>query len=315
MMQNSRQRVFSLTYVVAMIEAAAVAIACCRAAPDAPGDDLYPDPDSDLLMQTLVAMGVSSCKVAWDNAAIDWGGFAVVIMRSTWDGIDRPDEFLRWVRQVDASSMVQNPAPIVEWNIDKSYLRDLAELDIPTIPTQWVAPGEAWEAPGGEFIVKPAIASGARNTARYSAAKSSVATQHVSMLGDDGQTSLVQAYMPSVESQGETSLVFIDGRFSHAIRKGGFLNLDEGILEKPWERMSYLGPCEPSPAEISLAERTFDVVQQRTPEPLVYGRDDLIADGRGDATVIEVELIDPHLSLTAVPRAASALAQAIVRLI
>lgn len=292
-----------------------VAVAGCRPAPDRPADDLYPDPDSDLLVERLLAKDCDARLVAWDDPDVDWADCDLVVVRSTWDSVDRPGDYLSWVRHVDECTAIQNPASIIEWNLDKVYLRDLAERGVPTIPTQWVFPGDGWTVPGDEFIVKPAVGSGARNIARYSAAGVAGARDHVSMLGDGGQTVLVQDYLSSIETAGETSIVFIGGRLSHAIRKGGFLNLDEGVLERPWERMTYLGPCDATPLELQVAETTFRLVADRTTEPISYGRVDLVPGPGGRPVVIEVELIDPVLSLVAYPGSADALAATLGRLL
>jgi len=260
-----------------------------------------------------MSWGCHAVKVAWDDPAVDWAACAAVIIRSTWDGVDRSKEFLRWTETVSAQSVLQNPAPTVAWNMNKRYLQDLEAAGIATIPTLWVEPGESWIPPIGEFIVKPAVGAGARNTARYSQQMQAGAYDHVSMLGQNGQTTLVQPYLPSIETEGEISLVFIDGRFSHAIRKGSFLNLDEGIIDNPWEQMTYLGLSEPSPIEMTLGSATFDMAQQRAAQPLIYGRVDLVADAHGNPLIMEMELIDPFLSLTVAPHAADNMAQAIAR--
>ena len=229
-----------------------------------------------------------------------------------WDGIDRLSEYLKWVRHVDEATLLLNRGEAIVWNLDKTYLRQLEHRGVPTIPTQWVAPGEPWTHPDGLFIVKPSVGAGARNTAVYSASAVDDAQSHVSSLGELGQTTLVQRYFPSVDEQGETSIIFIAGEPSHAIRKGAFLKANEGAVERLWERATNPEPCQPTPRQLDVASQACRIIETLVPGPIVYARVDLIDDATGNPTVLETELIDPWMHLEAVPTAADAFALAIV---
>lgn len=91
---------------------ARVAVVGCRAFPTL--DDDWP-----LLREALDGAGVPSCLVAWDDPAVDWGSFGLVVLRGTWDSTARPGEFLAWARGAAAASVLVNPVAVVEWNLDR----------------------------------------------------------------------------------------------------------------------------------------------------------------------------------------------------
>lgn len=295
-----------------MADDASVAIACCRRTVEAGPEDLYPDPDSELLRNELIARGFSTELVSWDNPNLDWSARAAVVTRSTWDSVDRPGEFVDWARRVEALTTLLNPADVVAWNLDKRYLLDLELAGVGVIETQWVRPGVAWSPPrGGDYVVKPAVSAGGRETARYGPDHEADARVHVDRLVAAGHTVMVQPFLPSVVEPGELSLIFIDGTYSHAVRKGSVLEAGAGVVERPWERMIFLGLSDPTDRQRAVADAVVGVIHDRFAQSLVYSRVDLIDGAGGDPLVLEVELIDPNLSLGLSPAATSALADAI----
>lgn len=295
-----------------------VAIACCRAADHAEASDLYPDPDSELLREALAKIGVSAELVSWDDPDADWAGRALVVVRSTWDSVDHPDEYLRWKRQVDDVTNLVNPAAVLAWNLDKTYLEDLARDGVRIVPTRWVRPGDAWEPHPGEYVVKPSISAGGRETARYGPSHRPDAELHVARLLELDRTVMIQPYLPSIEEPGEVSMIFIDGVFSHAVRKGAVLGLGDGVQERPWEKMVLLGLTDVTARQTDAANTVLRTVQRRFGQALVYSRVDLVDGPTGDPLVLEVELIDPNLSLQLAPaatqRLSASLAQSSLRL-
>ncbi|MDQ2754393.1 MAG: hypothetical protein M3R71_02465 [Actinomycetota bacterium] len=293
------------------MEGADVAVACCRRSGDAEPGDLYPDPDAGPLQAALIVLGASSSLVSWDDPRVDWASYSKVFVSSTWDSVDRPAEYLAWARRVSAVSDLNNPFAVLEWDLDKVHQRDLVAAGVPVIATTWVAPGDHWDAPPGhEFVVKPSVSAGGRNTARY-AGGDATGVAHVHALQQGGQTIMIQDYVSTIDSEGETDLIFVGGEFSHAVVKKALLNTGQGILPRPWEHMSWVGLAEPSIEQLSVAERTMEAVSARLDRHPVYGRVDLVSDPSGDPLVLEVELIDPYLSLDRAPTAATRLAMLI----
>jgi hypothetical protein len=290
-----------------------VAIACCRTSGTAEPTDLYPDPDAPLLGVALEELGASSTLVSWDDPGVGWSAFGTVLISSTWDGVDRPGEYLAWIERVAAVSVLLNPAPIIEWALDKVHQRELAEAGIPLVPTQWVESDEEWTQPAGEFVIKPSISSGSRNTARYGGDHVEAARAHVRALREAGHVVMVQEYLAAIDIDGEVDLIFFDGVFSHAVRKAPGLLLGEGVVERPWERMAWTGLVAPSLVQLSVARQTMETISGRFGELPTYARVDLVSDDQGAPLVLEVELIDPYLSLDMEPEAARRLARAVVR--
>ncbi len=283
-----------------------IAIATCAELPDL-------DPDEARLREVLIDRGIAADAVIWDDASADWAAYDACIIRCTWDYSDRIDEYLPWADRVAGLTALFNPASIVRWNTDKHYLADLAAAGVPVVPTRFIEPGAPWDLDGlEEFVVKPTISCGSRDTMRYSTATSgSAPAEHVQRLLDDGRSVMVQPYLSAVDTIGESALMFIDGVFSHSIRKGQMLRLDTdstrvvGLYAE--ERID---PRTPTDAELVVAERVLDAVP--VPERLLYARVDLVPDADGNPVLLELELTEPSLFFNHDPSAVDRLADALL---
>jgi hypothetical protein len=270
------------------------------------------DEDAKLLVDALARVGVTGAWVAWDDPAVDWSA-ALAVIRSTWDYSPRRDEFLEWTRTVPR---LANAADVVAWNSDKTYLRDLAEADIPIVPTEWVAPGEMLRLPiEGEFVLKPSVGAGSKGAGRFAASAAEAAHTHTQLLHDAGRVVLVQPYLAQVDDVGETALIYVDGQFSHAVSKAAMLPestvnpLGSGSSHNLFveERMS---SHEASSAELALGARVVEFVRERFGADQLYTRVDLLPSSVGPV-VIELELAEPSLFLSYADGAADRFTQAI----
>jgi glutathione synthase/RimK-type ligase-like ATP-grasp enzyme len=280
----SQDRQSETSFVHATRAAARVALVTCA---DLPGLD----EDDRALLPALAARGIAAEAVAWDAPGADWSGYDLAVVRNTWDYAKRRAEFVAWARAVPR---LANPAPVIEWNTDKRYLRELAATGIPVVPTVWVEPGDDWAPQGaGEIVIKPAVSAGSIDTGRYDqATQAGLAAAHVRRLQDAGRVVMIQPYLAAVDTTGETALLYFDGVFSHAIRKGAILTgpYVEGDALYQNEQIS---PRTPSGAELALGAR----VLRALPVPagdLLYTRVDLLPSPDGPV-VIEVELAEPSL--------------------
>ena len=288
-----------------------VAIAACRAFEGADATHVYPDPDWPLLSAGLESAGADAMSISWDCEDLDWERFDLVVINSTWDSVDRPQEFLRWARRTARATTLMNPLPAIEWNIDKTYLRSLKSRGVPIVATEWLVDAERWEPPHYDFVVKPSISAGGRQTARYRPDEAPLAVAHVRRLLGCGHTAMVQPYMASVDTEGETKLVFIEGEYSHAVRVGPLLGAGEGVINRRWERLVPMEPVAPSTAQLGAARHVLAAVQAEVARPLLYARVDLLAAPTGEPLLGEVELVDPSLLLRFAAPAAGLLAGAI----
>ncbi len=274
------------------------------------GTSVYPDMDWPTLRSALAVHGLTAEQYAWEDDTIDWARFDLVLVRSTWTSVDAPLAFLKWARDVAAVTILENSFELVSWNLDKAHLNDFASAGVPTVPTTWFSPADRRDLPPLPLVVKPSISAGGRDTALY-ATDREAAQAHVARLQDAGRTVMVQRYIEAVAEAGETKMVFIDGQFSHALNVGPLLVPDGGVMEKPWEKQVPVRLAVPTVDELAIARSAIGYVSDRFGTPL-YGRVDTV-EAAGEPLVLEVELIDPSLSLWASPSAASALAAAVHR--
>ena len=242
----------------------------------------------------------------WTDPAVDWSTFDAVVIRETWDYVERRAEFLAWTRDVDAVTRLLNTAGVVAWNTDKTYLRDLDAAGVPVVPTRFLAPGDdaaSWRPAAvttGDLVVKPAVSAGSRDTMRYAAGDpDGAALAHVERLLSSGRTVMVQPYLDAVDGHGETALLFFGGEFSHAIRKGPLLVRDvEGDRVAGLFVQEDITAREPSPAEIDVARRAIAAITASTGASVpLYARVDLVPGPDGAPLLLELELTEPSLFL------------------
>jgi hypothetical protein len=273
----------------------------------------FADGDWPLLGGALRERGLEPVFSVWDDPTVDWGSFVVVLLRSTWDCVTRPGGYLAWAERVAGVSMLLNPVEMLRWNLNKRYLQDLADEHIAVVPTTWVGPLDRWDPPPGEFVVKPTISGGGIDTARYGPEHHPHAERHVRGLQRQGRQVMVQPYLPSVDTNGETALVFIGGRFSHAVSKKALLRLGEGVVPRLWER-EVIALTTPTQPQTFLAQAALGSVCRRFGTDPVYCRIDILGGVEDAPVILEVELIDPVLFFPLVPAAAERLADAVQRI-
>lgn len=265
-----------------------VVLATCRALPD--GDE-----DAQLLDTALRTHGVTTRWQTWDDPDATWSD-ALVVVRSTWDYTEDVEHFRAWTRRVPH---LANPAEVIAWSLDKSYLLALAESGIPIVPTTLVRPGDRFEAPAGsEFVVKPAIGAGSRGAGRFAASESAAGAAHVAALHADGFPVLVQPYLDGVDVAGETALIYLGGRFSHAIGKGAML--PAGTVHPSRSHALHveerITARTPSSAERAVGDLALAAVRARFGRDPLYVRVDLLPGPHGPV-LGELELAEPSLFL------------------
>jgi len=277
-----------------------IALATCETLPELFTDD-------QLLMAALRQRGAEVFPLVWSSEEACTRELDCCILRNTWDYYLRPAEFLAWAEDMATRATLLNPFPLVRWNHHKGYLLELATKKLPVVPTILVKQGRSLDiallagaAAWVEVVVKPAISAGAHRTSRYRFDDPAAQT-HLAELTQDCDA-LVQPYLPSVETYGERSFIFIDGIFSHAVRRTQALSEGVGL----WQTMMRVQPTE---AELSLAHDVLAAL----PTTTLYARVDLAPDQDGHQLLMEVEVIEPRLFLQECPEAVEALANAVMR--
>jgi len=267
-------------------------------------DDLAP------LCDALDRRGIAHRLVDWDDPAVDWGAFGLVVVRSVWDYPRRRDELLAWAERVAARAPVLNPPAILRWSSDKRYLADLERAGVPVVATAFAAPGREMDWPDAEeVVVKPAVSAGSLDTERYPAGRLGAARAHVARLHAEGRTAMAQPYLAAVEERGETALVHLGGAYSHAIRKGPMLVPGLEVVSGLFVEED-IRPAAPSAREAAVARAALAAVPGGA-ERLLYARVDLVPGPDGEPVVLELELLEPSLFLAHAPGAADRLAAAI----
>ncbi|MFJ8792830.1 RimK family alpha-L-glutamate ligase [Streptomyces sp. NPDC102462] len=260
-----------------------------------PGTEPNRDRDLPVLLRALTDAGAEAAAVHWDDPGVDWSGFDLVVIRSTWDYAWRAEEFVAWAERAGKATRLANPAAVVRWNTDKRYLGDLAAAGVPVVPTRYVAPGSAAELPDDrDFVVKPTFGAGARYAARYAPGERGTALRQLARMHEEGLTAMVQPYVRGIDVGGERALQFFGGRLLHASRKRAVLAPGTAYDA---EKVAHpdLEPWLPTPAELAVAERALAAVPD-APE-LLYARVDLVDGEDGTPQVMELELIEPNLFL------------------
>jgi glutathione synthase/RimK-type ligase-like ATP-grasp enzyme len=259
-------------------------LASCAQLPAGDGDEAG-------LTGRLADRGVAARWMPW--GAVHGPGDTVVI-RATWDYTTDPARFLSWCA---AAPRLVNPLPAVVANIDKRYLVRLAADGVDTIPTAVIEAGGVLEPPADEFVVKPVVGAGSRFVERFHVGDLERARRHLQGIHERGTAAIVQPYQHAVDHAGETALVFLGGRYSHAFRKGPMLTGRRVMAANGAYLSEELSGAEPGPAERALAVRALAAAAADTAvdlADLAYARVDVVT-GEEGPRVLEVELIEPSL--------------------
>ncbi len=262
--------------------------------------------DEQLLVDALAGMGVTAGPAVWDDPAVDWAGIGVCVIRSTWDYHHRLEEFMTWAERVASVSRLWNSAEVVRWNTRKTYLRELAERGISIVPTVWLERGSQADLEGlmAEYgwqsvVVKPVVSASAYATVLVTPESLSEGQAHLDKLLAERDI-MVQPFISSVETSGERSLMFIDGQFTHAVRR----TFPLGPIQDGSEKSRLV---EATRTEIGFAASVLHAAGH----PTLYARVDVVRDEAGALCLMELELVEPSLFLQLAPEAVDKLAGAI----
>ncbi len=270
------------------------------------------DTDLPLLIRAFGDRGAVATVVDWDDPGVDWSRFDAAVIRSPWDYHRRHGEFVQWLHRVSGLTRLHNPADVVEWNTDKTYLQELIDAGIPVIPTTYVGGAEqlvlANELIKGDVVVKPTVSAGSNNTERHVNSHTTAAA-HIASLIDAGKVAMVQPYQRFIDERGETGMLYFDGEYSHAFRKGAILATGENTKNGLFTEED-IGPRDASREEKELGERVLDFVRHKFGRFPLYARVDVVRGSAGVPVVMEVELAEPSLYLHTAADSATRFVQA-----
>ncbi|MFA4899426.1 MAG: transporter [Brevundimonas sp.] len=258
------------------------------------------------LKATLESTGATVSPTPWTDHAEDASGLAaydLILPVIAW-GYHRDHD--RWLKACatwsEAGLAVANPAEVLRWNSDKTYLARLADRGAPIPPTRWTdrvtqdqVDAAFAETGASVLIVKPTVSAGAFRTLRLAPGE---------VLSDAPEgAAMIQPYLKSIETEGETSLLFFGGRFSHAVNKrpvaGDFrIQVQFGGLYTA---------VTPDAAAMALAQQVLAAID----EALLYARIDMTRDDDGRWVLMEAELIEPDFYLDHDPANGAGFAEAV----
>lgn len=249
--------------------------------------------EDQLVQSELENHGFRVSRTSWDDPHFDWKSTRFALFRATWDYFHRFPEFSSWLNRVSSETTILNSTALIKWNMDKHYLLDLIEFNIPVVPTQILEPksnlslAEFYDRSGfKEAILKPAISGAARHT--YRLRRDNIAEyENVFKELIEYEAIMLQPFQERILTEGEVSLIYFGKNYAHAICKkakpGDFRVQDDfgGTLHEH----------EPDQQELLVAQAALDAC----PELPVYARVDLVRNSENEPQIMELELIEPEL--------------------
>ncbi len=252
--------------------------------------------DADLAFEPLAELGWHAEWLPWKTVDVDWNRWDVVYLAATWDYPDEPGRFIDVLEEIDASrALLVNPIDAVRWSVQKTYLRDLDERGVAIVPTEFFERFK--ECPTEDLyqrfdtdtlVFKPVIGANAQHAflvprAELSATRSAMADVFSS------RPFMVQPCMRAIYDDGEYSLMYVAGDYSHAIRKVP----KSGDFRVQEEHGSTITGATPTDAMRAVSERALAAADS----DLLYARCDIVRDDDGRYCIMELELVEPSLYL------------------
>ena len=274
-----------------------LALATCSNLPDWEVDDLP-------FHQAIVDAGIDMERPIWDDPAVDWKSFDLVLIRTTWDYQEKQQDFNAWAERISVETRLVNPVNVVVWNTAKTYLRDLERVGAPLTPTKWLDQGTQVDIQAmmqglgwTRGFLKPVVGATARETLPFDCSPESLekAQAHLDRLLPV-ESMMLQPFLASVMEEGEYSAIFFGGEFSHGVQKipvaGDYRVQDDfGATDKPhtFSASDYETVQQIEKSLLRLVKERFDGVT------LTYARVDMIRDAEGKLRLNELELVEPSL--------------------
>ena len=262
--------------------------------------------EDELVINALKEKNLSVVKKDWNDSIFDWETTRSILFRSTWDYFDKFELFKKWFNKTKNKCLMINSTETIEWNIDKHYLLDLQEHQIPIPNSEFIKRGSSIDLlllmqkkNWNEIVVKPTISGAAKNTYRLKEEEiiQFDPTWEKLIYKEDF---IVQEFQNNVITEGEVAMIVIGGKFTHAVLK----KAKEGDFRVQDDFGGSIAIYNPSEEMVKLAEKCTRIL---TPIPS-YARVDIIWDNLRELAVSELELIEPELWFRLNPNAAQKLA-------
>jgi hypothetical protein len=237
-----------------------------------------------LLLTPLRKEGFKVEATAWDDTNIDWSKYDYLILRSCWNYYRNYEKFFIWLSYIEKLNIpTWNPTPIIRWNANKKYLKELEYKGIPIIPTVFIEKGTTYNLidiahhkKWNDLVIKPAVGVFSYNVKVIKQNEFNKGQTIFKKLSQQSDV-LIQPYI-SIMKNKEYSLVFLGGKYSHT------------VIKQSGNRGTIIYP------DASIIQQAKKILQ-KIHSPLLYTRvDGIIID---DVFMLsELELIEPYLFFT-----------------
>jgi len=261
--------------------------------------------DEAPFVEALENAGFEVFKTIWNSPEIDWQCYDLVLLRNTWDYHRQISAFRAWLNFLDEKNIrVLNPTHLLRWNMDKSYLQELAQQNIKTLPTIF-AKGQSLQLENVlaeqnwlQAVLKPYISGSGDNTWTITPETARESQRQFDWLNNEIGM-MIQAIAPQIHDDGEYSLIFFAGKYHHAVLK----KPPQDSIFVHEERGGTIESIEASPEMIAQAEKALNTVESITGIMPLYARVDGLRDG-DDFVLMEMECVEPELYFSRSPGAA-----------
>lgn len=276
-----------------------VVLATCAAWPELSASD-------QRLAEALRTRGCTVDVAPWNGSFDPFVHAAAVVLRATWDYHTAPNRYGDWLGRLDPARTYNRPA-LVRWNLQKTYLLDLASRGA-ALPRSAVVPGNVPAVADAlrklgvrDAVLKPTVGASGFGVERVRPGAEAVAVDRLRAIKPGGDV-LVQEFVPEIAA-GELAGVFFDGAFSHGLRR----------VPAPQEfrvNSQYGGRLEPTTLTDATIRQMAGVLGLVPGQPLYARVDGVLRDGR--FLLMEVEVNEPGLGLHLAPGAAERFAAALL---
>jgi glutathione synthase/RimK-type ligase-like ATP-grasp enzyme len=248
-----------------------------------------------LLIEPMKSLGWIAEEISWRNEKADWKKYDAVIVRSTWDYQNDLEKFISVLANINNSTHLENDLELMKWNMNKKYLFDLEQKGVKIVDTVWennFNPNLSHKyfdmLNTEEIIIKPNISANADNTFRLTKENFNEYFPRLKKVFASREF-MVQPFLKNIIDEGEYSLFYFGGQFSHSVLKKP-KQKDFRVQE---EHGGNIQPIKVFSEIISIAE---NIINKLSTIPL-YGRVDLVRTSQNEFALMELELIEPSLYL------------------
>ncbi|MES2448526.1 MAG: hypothetical protein V4546_15165 [Bacteroidota bacterium] len=269
--------------------------------------------EDDQIINYLTEKGLNITKEIWNDEQVNWENYDVAILKSPWDYFDLIEDFYAWLKKIESLNIkLLNPLETVRWNADKHYLFDIEKAGLKVTPSKFITKGDEVnllqyfeDFKTDQFIVKPAVSGGSKNTFKVTAANVDEINEKLKTLVQL-EDFILQPFIKEIEEIGELSFLFFNGQFSHALLK----KAAKGDFRVQATFGGTVLPHQPNDELIKTAKKYVD----QFAEGCLYAR----VDGamvNNEFVLMELELIEPFLFLDTNQKALKNYYEALIELI